>query len=257
MPARTNSSISPYEKLRSVLGHSWGIDLSQVTSSAANHGKRLGTLKQIAFWLAVILFFRVVALVVVEYRNYFPANFESNFLSGRKAIFVGSYRFAFYAHIISGPTCLLIAAFLMFSGKKKSLGNWHRWLGKTLAALVLLVMLPSGFVMATRAFTGPIAGSAFFLLTFITAFCVAIASWHASQRRFAIHQLWATRSFILLCSPLLLRLITGATIVSGFENEWTYRFAAWGSWLIPLTVFEVRRSFSRRKQFRSIKEVVS
>ncbi len=231
--------------------------MSQIARSTTNHRRRLEVLKQIAFWMLVLLFFRVVFLVVIEYRNYFPANFESNFLSGREANFFGLYRSAFYAHIISGPFCLLIAAFLMFSGKKRSLGKWHRWLGKTLSILVLLVMLPSGFIMATQAFTGLIAGISFYLLTLITAFCVGIASWHASQRRFAIHQLWATRSFILLCSPLLLRLMTGATIVSGFENEWTYRFAAWGSWLIPLTVFEIRRQQTQRSRFRSSKEVVT
>jgi len=214
---------------------------------------RLWVMKRIAFWLSVVLFVKVFVMIVYEYRNYFPANFESNFLAGREAFFSGSYRFAFYAHIISGPICLAIAAFLMFSGKRKSLRHWHRKLGKTLAYVVLLVMLPSGFVMATRALTGPIAAMAFFILVFATAFCVCMASWHASQRRFAIHQVWATRSFILLCSPMLLRLMTGATIVLEVDNEWTYRFAAWGSWSIPLMVFEIRRFLQRSRKFSSIK----
>lgn len=220
--------------------------MAQITSMTANHGDRLATMKRIAFWLLIILFFKIVASILLEYRNYFPANFDSNFLFGREAIFHGSYRFAFYAHIISGPICLLIAAFLMFSGKQKSLSHWHRPLGKTLAVTVLLVMLPSGFVMATRALSGPIAGVSFFLLTFATAGCVVASSWYASQRQFAIHRLWATRSFILLCSPLLLRLMTGTTIFFDFQNEWTYRFAAWGSWMIPLAVFELRRRYTRR-----------
>jgi len=203
-------------------------------------------MKRIAFWLLIILFFKIVVAILAEYPNYFPANFDSNFLYGREAFFKGSYRFAFYVHIISGPICLLISAFLMFSGKRKSLGPWHRRLGKTLAVMVLLVMLPSGFVMATRALSGPIAGASFFLLTFATAYCVVIASWQASQRRFVIHRLWATRSFILLCSPLLLRLMAGTSIFFEFENEWTYRFAAWGSWLIPLTVFELQNSIRKR-----------
>lgn len=234
-----------------------GIGLSQLATTLreqknGQRRSRLSVMKRIAFWLSVVLFFKVLVMIVYEYRNYFPANFESNFLSGREAFFSGSYRFAFYSHIISGPICLLIAAFLMFSGKRKSLRNWHRRLGKTLAYLVLLVMLPSGFVMATQALTGPIAGAAFFILTFATAFCVSIASWHASQRRFAIHQVWATRSFILLCSPMLLRLMTGATIVLDIDNAWTYRFAAWGSWSIPLAIFEIRRFLKRHRRFSSI-----
>ena len=221
--------------------------MAQITIGTANHSDRLATMKRIAFWLLIILFFKTVASILVEYRNYFPANFDSNFLYGRESFFHGSYRFAFYAHIISGPICLLIAAFLMFSGKRKSFGAWHRRLGKVLAITVIVVMLPSGFVMATWALSGPIAGLSFYLLSVVTAGCVVASSWHASQRRFTIHRLWATRSFILLCSPLLLRLMTGTTILFDIENEWTYRFAAWGSWMIPLVVFELRRSFKNRR----------
>ena len=231
--------------------------LSQLATTTRVPATRLETLKRIAFWLLVALFFKILGSIVLEYRNYFPANFDSNFLSGRREFFVGSYRAAFYIHIISGPIALLIAAFLMFSGKRKPFHRWHQRLEKTLAYLVLLLMLPSGLVMATRALTGPVAGAAFFVLTFATAICVGVASWHASQRRFAVHQVWATRSFILLCSPLLLRLMTGATIVFDVEGQWTYRFAAWGSWLIPLTVFETRRFLRRRSISRSIKGAVS
>lgn len=207
---------------------------------------RLRVMRRVASWLLVVLFLKVLGSIVFEYRNYFPANFESNFLAGREPFFKGGYRIAFYAHIVSGPLALLIAAFLMFSGKRKPLAFWHRRLGKTLAYLILLVMLPSGFMMATRAFTGLIAGVGFFSLTVATAICVSVAAWHASRRRFSQHQLWATRSFILLCSPLLLRLMTGMTIVLDVESECTCRFAAWGSWLIPMIVLESKWLWQKR-----------
>jgi hypothetical protein len=56
---------------------------------------------------------------------------------------------------------------------------------------------------------------------------------------------------------MLLRMMTGATIVFDVEGEWTYRFAAWGSWLIPLTVFEVRRLLRRRFVHGSSKGALS
>lgn len=212
---------------------------------------RLESLLRITFWLAIALFFKLLGSIVFEYRNYFPANFESSFLSGKRFFFHGSYRAAFYVHIISGPVALLISAFLMFSGGNKSfrssLRRWHAVLGKSLLALVLFAMLPSGLVMASRAFTGPIAGAGFVALTILLSVCIVMAGWHAKKRRFAVHQLWATRSFILLCSPLLLRLMTGATIVLDIESAWTYRFAAWGSWLIPLAIFETQRMMKQRK----------
>ncbi len=214
-----------------------------MSSAAPVNGKspRLQLLQKVAFWGAVVLFFKTLVMVVAEYRNYFPANFASDFLIGKEGFFHGSYRIAFYVHICTGPIALLIAAYLMFSGLRRDHRGLHRALGKTLVCLTTLLMLPSGMVMATRALTGPIAGVAFFLLSGLTAVCIVMSAWHAKNRRFAVHRVWATRSFLLLTSPLLLRLMTGATIVLDVESDWTYRFAAWGSWFVPLTIFEVRR----------------
>ena len=209
----------------------------------SNHHPRYreSILRRIASILLIVLFVRVVASIVFEYRNYFPANFRSDFLIGKEAFFSGWYRIAFYLHIISGPIVLLVSAFLMFSGPQKRLHHWHRPLGKLLAVLVLLIMLPSGLVMATRALTGPIAGAAFASLSLATFISVLLSIQYARQGKLNIHQRWATRTFILLCSPLLLRLITGATIVLNVESDWTYRFAAWSSWTIPMLVFEMYR----------------
>lgn len=221
--------------------------MAQLVKPVDETRTHLELLLRIAFWLAVVLFFKVLGSIVFEYRNYFPANFESSFLSGKRFFFHGSYRIAFYTHILSGPVALCISAFLMFSGKRKSLHRWHATMGKTLLFLVLFAMLPSGLVMASRAFTGPIAGFGFVVLTLLVSVCIVMAAWHAKNRRFAMHQLWATRTFILLCSPLLLRMMTGATIVLDWESAWTYRFAAWGSWLIPLAIFETQRMLLQRK----------
>ena len=208
---------------------------------------RLQFLQRVAFCLAVVLFVKTLVMVVAEYRNYFPANFESNFLSGKEAFFAGSYQYAFYIHICTGPIVLLVAPWLMFSGTRKPYLRLHRVLGKSLVYLTLFFMLPSGLVMATRALTGPIAGVSFFLLSGLTAVSIVMSAWHARNRRFVVHRVWATRSFLLLASPLALRLMTGATIFLDVETEWTYRFAAWGSWLIPLAAFELRRWIQMRQ----------
>lgn len=227
----------------------------QIEKLTTRGSKRLELLLLIAFWLLLLLFYRVIVAILLQYQNYFPPNFDSSFLRGREATFNGWYRFAFYAHIISGPPCLLIAAFLMFSGGKTELGPWHRHLGKILATLALLVMLPSGFVMSTRAFAGPIAGFGFAALTVSSAGSILLTAWHAKAGRFVIHQLWAKRSFALLCSPLLLRLFGGAMYVLGTENDWTYRFAAWASWLIPVALFELSRCSFAMRWFAKLKEI--
>ena len=212
----------------------------------ANAKRRKEWLIQALKWGVAILFAKTFLLVLWEYRNYFPANFQSNFLAGRELTFKGIYRTAFYIHIVTGPISLGICAFLMLSGKRVNLHRWHRPLGKALVYSTLLLMLPSGLVMATQALSGPIAGWSFFVLTLLTASSICVAAWHASKGRMSQHQVWATRSFILLLSPLLLRLMTGASIFFQFESEWTYRAAVWTSWLIPLLGLELYRTFKKR-----------
>jgi hypothetical protein len=102
----------------------------------------------------------------------------------------------------------------------------------------MLGVVPSGLIMATHAFTGPIAGFGFASLSIATAVCMLMAVHQIQVHKLLEHQQWATRCFILLCSPLLLRLSSGAAIVSHVESDLTYRLTAWFSWLVPLMIYE-------------------
>ena len=188
---------------------------------------------------AVILYAKVLVGVLAEYRWYLPPDFDASaYLSGRKSIFHGSYRIAFYAHIFSGPIAVLLAAFLMASGGRLALRRWHQRAGRVLAVCVLGLVVPSGWVMARKAYAGPIAAYGFTSLTLATAVSLMLSVHYARVRALAAHRLWATRCFLLLSSPLLLRVFSGAAIVTGLESEWSYRFNAWFSWLIPLAIYQ-------------------
>jgi hypothetical protein len=50
----------------------------------------------------------VTAGVVLNYRDYFPPNFDSDFLRGREKYFSGSYQWAFYTHTAAGPVALVL-----------------------------------------------------------------------------------------------------------------------------------------------------
>lgn len=48
------------------------------------------------------------------------------------------------------------------------------------------------------------------------------------------------RSYVLVCSAVVLRLISGAAELAGAEDsESAYIVAAWGSWVLPLAGYEV------------------
>jgi hypothetical protein len=218
---------------------------------------RTEKLKSLARFLLFVLCLKILLSIIYEFRFYFPPNFEANFLIGRKSYFFGSYSTAFYVHIVGGPIAIVIGFVLMLSGRVARFRKQHRWLGRVQGVIVLVAVLPSGLLMATRSVAGPIAGWGFATVAILTAISMVMAIRRARSRQFKIHQRWATRSFILLCSPLLFRVISGVTIVSNVESPMTYRLNAWLSWLIPLIVYEWSWRFRERSNSNVVKSARS
>lgn len=197
---------------------------------------RWGLLLRLAMALLVV---RVTVAIVVGYVDYFPPDFTARFLQGRRAYFFGSYQWAFYAHITSGPLTLLLGMALMSARLRSRFPAWHRGLGRWQAGLILVVLVPSGLWMALHAHAGVLAQAGFGMLAVATGFSTA-AGWRcAVQRRFAEHQLWMQRGYLLLCSAVVTRLLGGLFVVTGCDGEWTYTFTAWASWVFPLMTNEI------------------
>ena len=220
---------------------------------------RLRKLQHIGLAAFALLFLKVLLSILYEYRWYFPANFEAAFLIGREDVFVGLYRVAFYVHIVSSPVALVCGAFLMTSGGNRRFRHLHRYVGRIQILMVILAVAPSGFVMVLWAHTGTVAAIGFVCLSVGTATTATFTVVQAFRKQFRSHQQWATRLFILLASPLLLRLITGAVIVTRAESELSYQLTAWLSWLAPLVIYELwlvksnhKRSFPAPRQTRSL-----
>jgi len=116
-----------------------------------------------------------------------------------------------------------------------------------LVVITVLAVCPGGIIMAARSQAGPIAGWGFATLAVGTMVSVCVTAYLAINRRFKSHSRWAQRSGILLCSPILLRLGSGLFYVTGVESLNTYRFLAWGSWLLPLLVYEAVQMISKSK----------
>lgn len=197
------------------------------------------TLQRVLTLLAGLLICKVAASVVLDYRNYFPPNFNSDFLLGRQGYFAGWYQWAFYTHIVSGPVSLVLGAVLISDKFRQLFPQWHRYLGRMEATCVLFLVAPSGLWMSYHAATGTIAAAGLASLAVATATCVALGWRAAVQRRFFEHRRWMWRGFVLLCSAVVIRMIGGLATVTGFDAEWLYPLSAWISWLAPLMVFEL------------------
>jgi hypothetical protein len=201
------------------------------------------TLPRVLAMLAAALIAKVTLDVLIGYRNYFPPNFDADFLLGRQSYFFGPYRWAFYVHLASGPASLLLGTVLVSERFRNFAPRWHRRLGRIQAANVLLLLVPSGLWMAFYAATGAIAGMGLAALSIATAVCIALGWRAAMQRRFADHRLWMSRTFVLLCSAVVIRMIGGLATVTQFDALWLYPLSCWASWLVPLAAFESRRWF--------------
>ncbi len=201
-------------------------------------------LTTVARWLAVLLILRVLVTIVANYPDYFPPNFDSLFLQGREASFTGAYPPAFYIHIFSGPVVLFNGLILLSEYVRRHYAGLHRFLGRVQVVVLLLFVLPSSVLMSRHAFGGWPAGLSFLLLSVATAICAIVGVVHARRGRYNRHRQWMLRCYILICSAVALRLISGTAGLVGVPSpEAAYVVAAWCSWLVPLAAYEaVERS---------------
>lgn len=191
--------------------------------------------------VVALLICKVTIAAMLEYSNYFPPNFQSDFLQGREGYFFGAYQWAFYSHIASGPAALFLGMLLICERFRLRYATWHRRLGRVHVLNVLFVVSPSGLWMAYSTSTGTIAAIGFAILAVATATCSALGWRAAVRRQFAIHRRWMTRGFVLLCSAVVLRIFGGLGTVLEVSTPWFDPLASWASWLVPLILLELNR----------------
>jgi uncharacterized membrane protein len=83
----------------------------------------------------------------------------------------------------------------------------HRALGKAYVLLVLFFAAPSGLAMSIKADRDPLAVVGFAALAVATGVTTWLGFIAAKGGRIAKHQQWMTRSYLLICSAVLLRFI--------------------------------------------------
>lgn len=199
-------------------------------------------------WLAVALVARVLVTILSNYPDYFPPDFASLFLQGREATFAGVYRVAFYTHILSAPLVLAAGPVLLSESVRRRFGRMHRVLGRVHVGVLLALVLPSAVVMSRHSFGGWPAGVSFVSLAAATAGCTLAGVATARRRRFDRHRRWMLRSYVLICSAVALRLISGAAGLVGVPSpEAAYVVAAWCSWLVPLAALELAQQVPARR----------
>jgi uncharacterized membrane protein len=190
-------------------------------------------------FMAGLLIVRVVVEVVAGYRLYFPPDFSTGFLHGRRSYFPGPYQWAFYAHILSGPLSLLLGLVLVSERLRSRVPAVHRSIGRVQVGVVLLLVVPSGLLMARRAEAGPVASIGLAALAVATGASAILGTIAARNLQFARHRRWMWRCYLLLCSAVVLRLLGGLGTVLAVPWPWYDPSISWLSWTVPLAAFEL------------------
>ncbi len=188
--------------------------------------------------LAVWMLF-VCGLILLPYRAYLPPRFDMGFLEGKEAYFYGVYAVGFYAHIATAPLVLVIGILQSSRTFRTRYIRWHERLGKAYCLMILWAMAPGGLIMAFRAYGGWPAATAFVLLSLLTWWFtyrgwVSIGRWEVSA-----HGRWMQRSFILVCSAVILRALSAEAGQWNVDPDVAYATIAWLCWLPGWLIYEV------------------
>ncbi len=188
----------------------------------------------------ILAFVAVVGiLIILTSAAYFPPTFEFGFLRGRESYFYSWYAIAFYIHVISSPATLFLGIVQSSDWVRTRYLKLHRSIGYAYVLLVIVFAAPSGLAMSIKA-----DGDRWAVVGFAT---LAVATWFATWWGFraarrgliVMHRQWMTRSYLLICSAVLLRFI--AALTNHFELGISYGMMAWLSWVPSLVVYEIVR----------------
>lgn len=191
----------------------------------------------------------VGALILSPFPYYLPPDFSRGFLRSKGDFFFSSgYFVGFYAHILTAPIGLLIGTLQFSSTLRQRWPQLHRQLGRTYVWLVLIGVAPGGIIMATKAYGGLSSTICFSLIGILMWYFTWQAWREARAMRFRKHAQWMCRSYTLMCSAIMLRLISFALEHVSIDHTFRYQLSVWLSWVPAMIALEIAIRFAGRVQ---------
>ena len=181
----------------------------------------------------------VSVLILTPYGHYMPPDFEFGFLRNKQSFFYSTgYFLGFYAHLASAPAAILIGTLQLSRSLRHRYPTVHRRLGQLYVALVLCAAAPGGAVMSMRAFGGVPSLICFALISTL-AWLFTLIGWRkACNGDLNGHGRWMIRSFLMMSSAIVLRLVHILIQPLELDETLAYQISAWASWVPGLVVLE-------------------
>ncbi|OGS85710.1 MAG: hypothetical protein A3E30_18620 [Fluviicola sp. RIFCSPHIGHO2_12_FULL_43_24] len=193
---------------------------------------------KLLFFLFLNSFNAFILLVGVSYL--YP-DFSSGYLQGKEALF-DSYWFpaGLAIHAASAPLALLLVSLLVIFRVERN-PKIHRLLGKITLIVLLLFVVPSGWILSYYAMGGVLGKLIFFLLAGYTAFAALQGYFAIRKQDITTHKHWMREVLVLLASAILLRLLLVLFYEFDFVGNTAYNTAAVLSWIPSILILKLIR----------------
>jgi hypothetical protein len=191
---------------------------------ALHHRRRL--VPAILFALAAI----GSALIILSSVAYVLPSGEHPFLDERPALAADLiWRLSLGVHVAGGIFCLPVGLLLLVRRAAVALPRVHKVIGRLYAAAFLLLVTPTGVLLAFYAKGGWTTGPGFVLSSIFSAFAFAVAVRAATERRLVAHEAWMLRSYMQLASAITFRVVHIALQFTDVPYDQNYILSIWGS----------------------------
>jgi len=167
-----------------------------------------------------------------------------------EALWLTSLRVHVASALLSFPLCLLLMT--RWLQRRRA---WHRWVGRFAGVLVLVLLVPSGIVLAFDAKGGKVVTAGLLFSAAIVAWCTIRGIVAARRREHASHR----RAMRHVVGQMSVAVVSRALIVCldlvGLDPDIAYVVALWGPVLAAVAVVELvslDRTFSSLKSIQHV-----
>jgi hypothetical protein len=134
---------------------------------------------------------------------------------------------ALRAHVLAAAICLPGCLLLLSTALLRRGPRFHRWLGRIVGSLVLLVLVPSGFYLSLFAKGGLASTIGFMLSGAIVAAAMVQGVRTARTRRFVEHRRWMLHVLAQLSVAVTSRAMLFGFDAAGVDEQLAYLVSLW------------------------------
>lgn len=134
---------------------------------------------------------------------------------------------ALYVHVPTALFCLPACLVLLSTRIRSRFARFHRWLGRVTAALIVIVVVPSGLYLALFAQGGLMSTLGFWLTGTITFVAMILSVARARSGDLKAHRRFSTHVTAQLAVAVFSRFLLVGVEELGLYSEWAYIAALW------------------------------